>query len=110
MTTRPSCPRCNQTSRQARDGRTPAGSQRYRCAHCGCRHTPVPQEQGYTEDVRFQALQLYLEGCSMREVARRLGVNHQSVANWMAAYARYLPPDLPPYIAEMARLEGLFVL
>lgn len=36
----------------------------------------------------------------MREVARLLGVNHQSVANWMAAYARYLPPDLPPDIAE----------
>ncbi len=46
----------------------------------------------------------------MREVARLLGVNHQSVANWMAAYARYLPPDLPPDIAELVRLEGLFVL
>lgn len=110
MTTRPVCPRCNQTARQARDGHTPAGSQRYRCAQCGCRYTPLPQEQGYNEEVRFQALQLYLEGRSMREVARQLGVNHQSVANWMAAYARYLPPDLPADIAELARLEGLFVL
>jgi transposase-like protein len=110
MVARPVCPRCNQTGRQARDGRTPAGSQRYRCAQCGCRYTPTPAEQGYDEDVRFQALQLYLEGYSMREVARRLSVNHQSVANWMKAYARYLPPDLPPDIAELARLEGLFVL
>ena len=46
----------------------------------------------------------------MGAIARRLDVNHQSVANWMAAYARYLPPDLPADIAELARLEGLFVL
>ncbi|WP_374686776.1 helix-turn-helix domain-containing protein [Promineifilum sp.] len=105
-----SCPRCYSQSRQTRDGRTPAGSQRYRCAACGCRYTPFPREQGYAEDLRFQALQLYLEGNSMREVARLLNVNHQSVANWMKDYARYLPPDLPPDIAELARLEGLFVL
>ena len=110
MATRPTCPRCNTTANQARDGRTPAGSQRYRCARCGCRYTPQPREQGYDEEVRFQALQLYLEGCSMREIGRRLDVHHQSVANWMAAYARYLPPDLPADIAELARLEGLFVL
>ena len=106
----PTCPRCNRQTRQARDGRTPAGSQRYRCGVCGCRYTPFPREQGYEEDVRFQALQLYLEGRTMREIGRQLDVNHQSVANWIKDYARYLPPDLPPDIAELARLEGLFVL
>lgn len=105
-----SCPRCYARARQARDGRTRADSQRYRCGACGCRYTPFPKEQGYEEEVRFQALQLYLEGHSMREIGRRLKVNHQSVANWMKDYARYLPPDLPPDIAELARLEGLFVL
>lgn len=107
---RPACPRCDKSVRQARDGRTPAGSQRYRCGVCGCRYTPQPKEHGYEEEVRFQALQLYLEGHSLREVGRRLNVNHQSIANWMRDYARYLPPDMPPDIAELARLEGLFVL
>jgi transposase-like protein len=107
---RPFCPRCNSRTKQARDGRTPAGSQRYRCRDCGCRYTPFPKEHGYDEEIRFEALQLFLEGNSMREVGRLLNVNHQSIANWMKAYARYLPPDLPPDIAELARLEGLFVL
>jgi len=107
---RPSCPRCYRPTKQARDGRTPAGSQRYRCAACGCRYTPFPHEQGYDEEIRFQALQLYLEGNSLRAISRMLNVNHQSVANWMKDYGRYLPPDLPPDIAELARLEGLFVL
>lgn len=46
----------------------------------------------------------------MREIGRILNVNHQSVANWMKDYTRFLPPDLPPDIAELARLEGLYVL
>ena len=110
MSTSVACPKCYQTKNQLRDGRTPADSQRYRCGLCGCRYTPFPKDQGYDEDVRFQALQLYLEGYSMREIGRRLDVNHQSIANWMQAYARYLPPDLPPDIAALARLEGLFIL
>ncbi|MEZ4518303.1 MAG: helix-turn-helix domain-containing protein [Chloroflexota bacterium] len=105
-----SCPKCYETARQIKDGHTSSGSQRYRCRHCGCRYTPFPQTNGYDEEVRFQALQLYLEGLSIRQVARLLDVNHQSVANWMKDYTRYLPPDLPPSIAEMARLEGLYVL
>lgn len=106
----PTCPRCFKNKNQTRDGRTPAGSQRYRCAACGCRYTPFPKDQGYEEEVRFQALQLYLEGHSMREIGRMLDVNHQSIANWMKSYARFLPPDLPPDIAELAKLEGLYVL
>lgn len=107
---RPACPRCYKSTRQSRDGRTPAGSQRFRCGLCGCRYTPFPKEQGYEEEVRFLALQLYLEGNSMREIGRRLKVNHQSIANWIKDYARYMPPDLPSDIAELARLEGLFIL
>lgn len=110
MPSTPSCPKCYQSTRQARDGRTPAGSQRYRCGLCGTRYTPFPKEQGYDPEVRFQALQLFLEGYSMREIGRRLNVNHQSVVNWMRDYARFLPPDLPPDIAELARLEGVFIL
>jgi len=100
------CPKCFRTERQVKDGYTPSGSQRYRCKLCGCRYTPNPKEHGYDEDIRFQALQLYLEGMKLREIGRRLDVNHQSIANWINAYTIYLPPS----VAEKARLEGLYLL
>jgi insertion element IS1 protein InsB len=41
--------------------------------------------------LRTQAVQLYLEGMSFRAIGRRLGVHHQTVINWVNAYARSLP-------------------
>ncbi|MFQ5434418.1 MAG: helix-turn-helix domain-containing protein [Anaerolineae bacterium] len=103
----PQCPKCHQDTRQVRDGRTPAGSQRFRCKHCGCRHTPQPKDRGYDEDVRLHALQLHLEGVSLRGISRILDINHQTAANWINDYSTYLPADLPDSILDIARLDGL---
>ncbi len=89
-------------------GFTPAGSQRYRCKLCKIRYTPEPKEHGYDEEVRLQALSLYLEGLSLREISRLLSVNHQSVANWINAYATHMPANLPPSILEIAILDGFY--
>ena len=102
-----SCPKCHQTTQQKKAGFTAAGSQRLRCKHCSCRYTPFPKEQGYDEEVRIMALQLHLEGLSLRTISRVLQINHQTVANWIHAYANHLPPDLPQSILDMARLDGL---
>jgi transposase-like protein len=101
-----SCPKCFANKRQIKDGRTSAGSQRFRCKLCGCRYTPTPKDQGYDEEIRQQALILHLEGLSLRLIGRLLLVNHQTVANWINGYANYLPADLPPSILEMAALDG----
>jgi transposase-like protein len=39
-----------------------------------------------------------VDGLNLRRIARQLGVVHQTVANWVAAYADSLPeaPPLPP--------------
>ncbi|MCP4429239.1 MAG: hypothetical protein GY803_32550 [Chloroflexi bacterium] len=103
----PICPKCQYQERQNKDGFTPAGSQRYRCKLCGCRYTPLPKEQGYDEEVRHHALGLHLEGVSLRTISRILDVNHQTVANWINAYANHLPSDLPYSLLDLARLDGL---
>lgn len=102
------CPKCGKIRQQIKDGRTPAGSQRYRCKSCGCRYTPEPQPAGYDEDVRLQALRLYLDGVSLRGVSRILDVNHQSVANWINAYANQIPLNLPTSVLEIAILDGIY--
>jgi len=102
------CPQCQATTRQIKHGFTPAGSQRYKCKHCSTRYTPDPQSVGYDEEIRLQALRLYLDGLSLREISRLLEVNHQSVANWVNRYANQLPLNLPPSVLEMAILDGAF--
>ena len=102
-----SCPKCAAESGQNKDGFTSSGSQRYRCKQCGCRYTPRPQQHGYDEEVRLQALRLYQDGLSLRAISRVLDVNHQSVANWINAYANQFPLDLPPSVLELAILDGV---
>ena len=46
---------------------------------------------GYDVQTREQALQLYLEGNSLRSIGRILHVHHQSVANWINAAEQKLP-------------------
>jgi transposase-like protein len=101
------CPKCQVKERQIKYGRTAAGSQRYRCNLCGHRYTPNAQKAGYDEEIRLQALRLYLDGVSLREVSRVLDINHQTVANWVNGYANQLPLNLPPSVLEIAILDGL---
>ena len=68
----------------------------------------LAQDKGYDEEVRLQALSLYLDGLSLREISRLLSVNHQSVANWINDYATHMPPNLPPSILEIAILDGFY--
>lgn len=104
------CPACSNKDAQTKDGRTAAGSQRYKCKQCGTRYTVAHKEKGYEEEIRLQALTLYLEGVSLRGVARILDVNHQSVANWINQYANDFPDVLPDSILEMALLDGIIVV
>lgn len=104
------CPQCHGRGQQIKDGHTPAGSQRMRCKNCGCRYTPHPKEKGYDEEIRLQALTLFLEGLSLRNISTVLAVNHQSVANWVNQYANDFPEELPDSLLETAVLDGLITI
>jgi len=89
------CPHCHHRDRQLKVGWNPSGSQRYQCAFCRRQYTPHPTPQGYDDTIRQQAIRFYVDGMNLRRIARHLGVVHQTVANWVAAYAAPLP-DAPP--------------
>ena len=103
------CPYCQATTKQHKNGRTQAGSQRYKCQHCGRRYSPEPKAHGYDDKLRQQAVKLYSDGMNFRRIARHLGVNHQTVINWVNAYSAQLPTaPLQPTDVGIVELDELF--
>jgi transposase-like protein len=101
------CPKCEQTERQVKAGRTGTGSQRYKCQRCGHRYTPQPKAQGYNDEIRLRAVQMYIDGGNLRRVARQLGVNHQSIANWVNAHVAQLPDAPLPSQVDTIEMDEL---
>jgi len=98
------CPYCQATDHQIKAGRTGVGSQRFKCKHCQRRYTPHPKEPGYPDEMRQQAVRLYVDGMNFRRIARQLAVHHQTVINWIHAYVAALP-DSPPLPEEVVVIE-----
>ena len=102
------CPRCHQTTRQNRSGKTLSGSQRYLCMHCRCKYTPEPKQHGYPDDMRKQAVQMYVDGMNLRRIARHLGIHHRTVSLWVQASAASLPAAPVPKEVKTAEMDELF--
>jgi transposase-like protein len=51
---------------------------------------------------------MYVDGINLRRIARHLGVNHQSVANWVKTYAAGLPAAPVPDKVENAEMDEIF--
>lgn len=69
----PTCPRCQQTTRQNKAGKNPSGSQRYRCRHCGKRYTPNPKVRGHALKAQpaLPDLRMKVPGLVHQERSRR---------------------------------------
>jgi transposase-like protein len=80
------CPYCKATGGQVRAGKNPSGSQRILCRVCGRKYTPSPTPSGYPEETKRQVILMCLEGQSFRSIARKMGVNPQTVVNWIDKY------------------------
>ena len=102
------CPHCQQTKRQNKAGKTEAGSQRYRCMYCGRKYTPEPKERGYSDEVRRQAIQMYVDGMNLRRIGRHLGIHHRTVSLWVKAHAASLPEAPLPEEVKEAEMDELF--
>jgi len=98
------CPHCQESSQQIKIGFNASGSQRWRCKACGRKYTPQPKPQGYRDEIRQQAVRLYVDGLNYRRIARHLGVHHQTVINWINAHIAALP-EMPPLPEEITVVE-----
>ena len=77
-----------------------------RCEGCRRYFTPHPKPNGYDQILREQAISLYLEGMSFRAVGRQLGINYQSVVNWVNAYH---DKALPEHVEDITPTETVEV-
>jgi transposase-like protein len=60
------CPSCKQTNMLIKDGQNRSGSQCCKCKAFGVRYTPEPRLNGYPDEVRHQALKMYVDGNNLR--------------------------------------------
>jgi transposase-like protein len=102
------CPHCHSHERQVRAGKNRSGSQRWKCQRCGRKYTPEPNEHGYPETLRLQAVRLYADGTNYRRIARQLKVDHKSVIHWVNAYTEQLEAAPLPERVRDAELDEVF--
>ena len=90
------CPKCEETKRQYKIGRTQAGSQRYKCSGCNYRYIPNKKARGHKPEMRQKAIHLYVSGYRPRQIGLRLKVHHTTVSKWIKVYLSSLPNQLSP--------------
>jgi hypothetical protein len=62
------------------------GKQRYKCRSCDYHFSVMKEGKSIDPYYVIKALQLYIEGVTLREIERILGVSHVSVMNWVRRY------------------------
>lgn len=83
------CPKCK--SNQIVKSGIVKQRQRYGCKKCAYHFTVTKLGKNIDAYYVVKALQLYLEGVSLREIERLLGVSHVSILNWVKKYKIHAP-------------------
>ncbi|MBL0357524.1 MAG: IS1 family transposase [Chitinophagaceae bacterium] len=78
------CPKCK--SEEIAKSGVVKGRQRFRCKHCNYFFTVMKEGKNIDAYYVIKALQLYIEGVTLREIERILGISHVSVMNWVKKY------------------------
>lgn len=110
------CPKCSKGD-TVKSGIV-KGRQRYLCKGCHYFFTVLKDGKNIDPYYVIKALQLFIEGVSLREIERLIGVSHVSVMNWVKKYKVQAPENMeyrPTYkvlkhselLAFMANREAL---
>ncbi|CAM3305680.1 InsA N-terminal domain-containing protein [Flavobacterium longum] len=114
----PTCPKCRNEN-IVKSG-VVKGRQRYLCKRCQYHFSVNKLGKKIDNYYVTKALQLYLEGMSLREIERILGVSHVTVSSWVKTYkvkrpenADYHPTykiynhaELVEYLADKSHMTG----
>ncbi len=86
------CPKCK-ANHIVKSGMA-KGKQRYKCLDCNYHFSVMKEGKSIDPYYVIKALQLYIEGVTLREIERILGVSHVSVMNWIRRYNIKAPENL----------------
>ena len=81
--------------------------QRYLCRDCGC-HFTQSHSRRYSEQVKAQAIAMYLEGLGFRAIGRLLGVSNVAVLKWVRQAADVLPAPSCVKVVDVLELDELW--
>ena len=84
------CPKCENTE-IVKSGIV-KGKQRFFCRNCNYYFTVNKLGKKIDDYYVTKALQLYLEGLSLREIERILGISHVTISSWIKEYNIKKPP------------------
>lgn len=86
-----------------------SGKQRYQCKYCRCQFVECYLPQGYSDEVKRQCLDAYVNKMGFRAIERHHGVNHTTVIRWVKQVGQQLPQappiETPPEVAQLDELQ-----
>jgi transposase-like protein len=100
------CPRCDST-KISKNGKH-HGKENNICRDCGRQFVESYDAKGYSDELKRECLEMYVNGSGFRAIERVKKVHHTTVINWVKQAAQSLP-DAPEYseIPEVAQLDEL---
>jgi IS1 family transposase len=79
------------------------------CVICGRQFIDSYEQQGYSEEIRSECLEMYVNGSGFRAIERVKKVHHTTIINWVKKAGKSLPnsPDYDeiPEITQVDELE-----
>lgn len=79
------CPKCRNWNEVVKSGFV-NNKQRFLCKSCNYNFTVRKVGKKINNYYIVKAIQLYLEGLSLREIENVLGVSHSTISNWIKTY------------------------
>jgi transposase-like protein len=101
------CPRCK--SQHIRKNGKQRGKQNYICVNCSRQFIEYYNQKGYSNEIKQECLEMYVNGSGLRAIERVKKVHHTTIIYWVKQIASQLPenPETTeiPEITEIDELE-----
>lgn len=80
----------------------------YICVDCGRQFIDCYEKQGYSDEIKKECLEMYVNGSGFRAIERVKKVHHTTVINWLKKLGNSLP-SAPEYdeIPEITQIDEL---